>query len=492
MKELEHALGKLTVYKNDFTNCGVHHKRHSDGSITLDQDEYIKTLIPIKHPDLSNAPSTPASEELLLLYRSLLGAVSYVQLTQHQMSCYIVALQKVTRKLTVEDVKKLNVVVNKLKASPATLTFRPLGTLEQQEHLTVFSDAGFKKEQVDGYALRGGLYLRHAEPIYQQDGTKVNKDINCHVILAESKSINTVSRSTYAAELMSAAAAVDMMIPLSVTLHEIRNGPLEVEHVKNLKTFGWNNACTLRTSIMIDAKSVYESLRASLFKPPVENSLAGHVLWLREIHDLGLLQEVVWTDTRDMYADGLTKGAIKRDALYETLSGIVRLRHPVAVCTRRRLALMRPRTNVTENVHPASKARTHVNEPVHYVTKARTHVAEPKKPVTQARIQGGNSRTHEPEDMFLCTLVTLTDRDKQTTRNSWKEGSSLGMVSSSSLSASFAGSLGNQVSRCTASTFAGTPALGKSSRGTLAGTLALGHFSREELGQPSWQNTLAH
>jgi len=105
MSELENVFGKLTVTKNEFTNCGVHHKKHHDGTITLDQDDYIKALIPIKHRELSNDPSTPASEELLSLYRSLLGAVAYTQLTQHQMACYIVALQRKTHRLTVEDVK---------------------------------------------------------------------------------------------------------------------------------------------------------------------------------------------------------------------------------------------------------------------------------------------------------------------------------------------------------------------------------------------------
>ena len=192
MKELEHVFGKLTVTKSEFTNCGVHHKRHNDGSITLDQDEYIKALIPIKHPELSNALDTPASDELLSLYRSLLGAVSYTQLTQHQMACYIVALQRVTHKLTVEDVKKLNVITKKIKDNPATLTFRPLGNLDECEHLTIFSDAGFKKEEIDGYALRGGLYLRHTKPLYNPDGTTVGHGVDCHILLAESRSIETV------------------------------------------------------------------------------------------------------------------------------------------------------------------------------------------------------------------------------------------------------------------------------------------------------------
>jgi hypothetical protein len=335
MRELERVFGKLTVTKNEFTNCGVHHKRHSDGSITLDQDDYIKALIPIKHHELSSAPDTPASDELLSLYRSLLGAVAYTQLTQHQMVCYIVALQRRTHKLTIEDVKKLNVITKKIKQNPVTLTFRNLGLDDGYEHLTVFSDAGFKKEELDGYALRGALYVRHKNPLFTADGTPTSQDHNCHVLLAESRSIKTVCRSTYAAELMSATSATDMIIPLTVTLFEIKSGPLGADRLRKIRDDGWCDYSMINTSILIDAKSVYESLKATTFKPPVENSLSGHVLWLREMHSKGLINDIVWTDTRDMYADGLTKGVIKRDALREIMYGTLRLRHNVAVCTRR-------------------------------------------------------------------------------------------------------------------------------------------------------------
>jgi len=252
----------------------------------------------------------------------------------------------------VEDVKKLNVVTKKIKENPATLTFRPLGNLEEREHLTIFSDAGFKKEEIDGYALRGGLYLRHTKPLYNSDGTSVGHGVDCHIILAESRSIKTVCRSTYAAELMSAASATDMLIPLSVTLHEIRYGPLGTENLRLIRDQGWPTGKSLCTRIMIDAKSVYESLKATNFKPPVENSLSGHVLWLREMHDKGLVDDIVWTDTRDMYADGLTKGVIKRDALFEAMAGWCQLRHNVEICIRRFRAA---------NTH-ASTYHSHVNQ----------------------------------------------------------------------------------------------------------------------------------
>jgi len=233
MKELEHVFGKLTVNRNEFTNCGIRHKKHKDGKITLDQDEHIGALIPITHPELIGvSPDTKASEQLVSLYRSLLGAVAYTQLTQHQVACYVVALQRVANRLTIGDIRKLNVLTRKLQKQPRTIVFQPL-PLEKQEYLTVFSDAGFKKEELDGYALRGALHIRHTRPIYLDNGQPNKEPTPCHILLAESRSIKTVRRSTYAAELLSAeAAATDSSLPLVVTLHEVLTGPLGTEQLK--------------------------------------------------------------------------------------------------------------------------------------------------------------------------------------------------------------------------------------------------------------------
>ena len=85
---------------------------------------------------------------------------------------------------------------------------------------------------------------------------------------------------------------------------------------------------------MVDAKSVYESLNATNFKPPAENSLAGHVLWIREMTDKKLIGE-----TRDMLADGLTKGAISRDGLQNAMDGKFRFTQPIATSERKCLRI---------------------------------------------------------------------------------------------------------------------------------------------------------
>jgi hypothetical protein len=72
-----------------------------------------------------------------------------------------------------------------------------------------------------------------------------------------------------------------------------------------------------------------------MFKAPSENSLSGHVLWMREMHDKGLIDNIIWADTRDMYADGLTKGSVPRDALINAMSGKLLLRHNIETFIRR-------------------------------------------------------------------------------------------------------------------------------------------------------------
>ena len=52
--------------------------------------------------------------------------------------------------------------------------------------------------------------------------------------------------------------------------------------------------------------SVSAAVTAVFIKTPAEKSLLCHVQFLRELLDHGVLAAIVWLDTRDMLADGLT------------------------------------------------------------------------------------------------------------------------------------------------------------------------------------------
>jgi len=118
---------------------------------------------------IGKAPTVPANQELESLFRSLLGAIAYTQLTQHKIACYVVALQRAACKLTIGEIRRLNVLTKRLQKKPLSITYKALKTSKPLQ-LTVFSDAGFKKEEKDGYALRGAVYIRHHDPIIDHDG----------------------------------------------------------------------------------------------------------------------------------------------------------------------------------------------------------------------------------------------------------------------------------------------------------------------------------
>ena len=84
---IERVFGKTKGDYDDSANCEVNQSRSADGSVTLDQDEYIDALIPIRHVDLVKAKADqPAGGQLPDLFVSLPGAAAYALLAQHHVA----------------------------------------------------------------------------------------------------------------------------------------------------------------------------------------------------------------------------------------------------------------------------------------------------------------------------------------------------------------------------------------------------------------------
>ena len=86
---------------------------------------------------------------------------------------------------------------------------------------------------------------------------------------------------------------------------------------------GW----AVRICLIVDALSVYAAVTASQVKVPADCSLLAHVQYVGELLDFGILHSMIWFDTRDMIADGLTKGAVEREALRDAMAGQFTLKH---------------------------------------------------------------------------------------------------------------------------------------------------------------------
>eukprot|EP00959_Pyramimonas_sp_CCMP1952_P021137 445510-Pyramimonas_sp.AAC.1 len=78
---------------------------------------------------------------------------------------------------------------------------------------------------------------------------------------------------------------------------------------------------SIKVSLTIDAESVYKSLSSKDLNIPMERTSLGHISWIRELMDIGIVHDVQWCDTRDMTAYGHAEGSIDRELLLEVMSG---------------------------------------------------------------------------------------------------------------------------------------------------------------------------
>ena len=81
-----------------------------------------------------------------------------------------------------------------------------------------------------------------------------------------------------------------------------------------------------KVEILIDAMSVLQAIAQERLKAPCEKSFLIHLLWLREMLE-SRVARIGWADTRDQYADGLTKGAVSRELIQQCAAGSAAVQH---------------------------------------------------------------------------------------------------------------------------------------------------------------------
>ena len=176
--------------------------------------------------------------------------------------------------------------------------------------------------QVDdpkGYGMRGLCLLRR--------GTKIKtKEPAVHFLESICKSHRLTVRSSYAAETLAAAHGAEDVFPTLITLEEIKKGVLRPAELKRLREEG---GLSLKVTLTTDAESVFKSLTSRDLKVPTEKTLLGHISWIREMLQLRIIDKVQWCDTRDMVADGHTKGSIERRTLIQLMAGAQKYQHEV-------------------------------------------------------------------------------------------------------------------------------------------------------------------
>eukprot|EP00959_Pyramimonas_sp_CCMP1952_P242450 5067723-Pyramimonas_sp.AAC.1 len=83
VKFVEEIFGKCKLNKHTCTNCAVRYTKDVDGNVSLDQDEYIQQLRPIRRPELTGEDAgAKASKVVADVFASLRVALAHALITQ--------------------------------------------------------------------------------------------------------------------------------------------------------------------------------------------------------------------------------------------------------------------------------------------------------------------------------------------------------------------------------------------------------------------------
>jgi len=207
------------------------------------------------------------------------------------------------------DCKRLNTVVRYARRKRVGILYRPLDL--DKLCVTVFSDAAFKAtpEESSGLALRGCVVLLAEARSHEL----ISPEGNCHLLEYVCRRQRRVVRSTYSAELNGLIDSVEITLLVQFMLHQLYRGTDQSS--TQLARAQEDGQLYPVVKAATDAMAVFSSVAAPDICDPAESSLKLHLLSLRDKVASGTLQSLFWSDTRDMLADGLTKGSVNRLAL---------------------------------------------------------------------------------------------------------------------------------------------------------------------------------
>ena len=250
----------------------------------------------------------------------MIGALAWLLQTRMDIATYVCSLQRVAKAPLKIHLKRANRLVRYVQRKPVSLICR---ALKLPVRLVCVGDSAYQsQEEGDPLVMRGMIFfLAHCEE--QVGGIK---HYSLQLIDWLSSKQKQVVRGVWTAELYNQIGMVEFMIVLVSFFEEVRFGIIPAERLLGMRS---NGGFALQTECYVDNMGVYKAAAADHIKLPTEKGTLFHLQFLRECIDSGLVSSWRWCDTRDMLADGMTKGSVDRDVLHKAMNGHWHMKHPV-------------------------------------------------------------------------------------------------------------------------------------------------------------------
>jgi hypothetical protein len=269
------------VEETKFKYLGCEIEKHSNGDITLNQDEYIRNIAEVDCPARRN--NSPVKETERKEIRRVVGALLWVSLmTRPDLSFEVNQLSSNISTAEIGDLKYAKRLVEKAKREVLTLTFTKLGPIEKMR-LRIYCDASFNNQDKKIRSTEGRVLL-----LENADSRKVN------IFSWKTKKISRICRSVKGAETRALENGLDEAIHFARMFEEIFAGQVNLKKPKQIPV-----------SAFTDNKGLWENIYNT--RQCDEKLLRNSIALVKEMIERSEVEIIVWVDTLKMLADTLTK-----------------------------------------------------------------------------------------------------------------------------------------------------------------------------------------
>ena len=282
------TFGKVQCQKFKYTGLNI--EQSQDGTIHLDQNEYIQSLQPIsiEKPVDKNKK---LSKYMFKKYRALTGQLSWAaEMTRPDLCFDARELSSRNKDATYADIKKANKILKKAQKEDVSIKFSHLGNLEDLK-ITAFTDSSYRNCPNKIKSI-GGRYI-----------ALTNQVGNASPLIWKSKTIQQVCKSVKTAETRSLERGVEDAIYLARMLQEIYTGQVSEDQIP--------------VDVKIDSKTLLDSLNST--KQVDEKTIRHLIAWLKEQLFDKKVKQIDWVCSEEMIADVFTKANVKSDLILEVV-----------------------------------------------------------------------------------------------------------------------------------------------------------------------------
>ena len=233
-----------------FDYIGIHFEQKSDFTITVNQNSYTETILPIPiSKEQRDNPHRSLTKEETTSLRASLGKLNWLAgMTRPEISFEVCQISTRVNNATVADILSVNKVIKFVKSTPSSISIPKLDL--KSLSITVFADASFNNLPDGG--SQGGYIIF------------LNDKYNSVVPLSwNSTRLRCVARSTLAAETLAMSDACDSAIFLSHLIEELTKSPKQTN-----------------ITVLTDNQSFFETLKTT--KATLDRRLRVEISALRE------------------------------------------------------------------------------------------------------------------------------------------------------------------------------------------------------------------